>query len=185
MKSHVHRIREEALTIILFVVAIWVFFFLDLFLPLEQLGLIPRDFGGLSGIVFMPFLHADLDHLVSNTLPLLLLLVLLAGSRADSRLIVALIVLLGGVLLWLFGRGNAIHVGASLLIFGLASFLIASGIMERRAAPMLISIVIALLYGSTLLAGILPWQQNVSWDGHLMGGVAGVTTAWLLIRNLD
>jgi membrane associated rhomboid family serine protease len=120
---------------------------------------------------------------MSNTLPLVVLLVLLAGSRADSRKIVAIIIVLGGVLLWLFGRGDYNHIGASLLVFGLASFLIVSGILEKRTLPMIISIVVAVTYGTSLLSGILPWQQGVSWDGHLMGGIAGATTAWMLVKK--
>lgn len=181
--NHVHKIREEALAIGLFIAVIWGIFLLDIFLPLEQLGLIPRDLGGVSGIVFMSFLHADYQHLLSNTVPLIILLALLAGSRADSRKIVLMIMLLGGLLLWLFGRGSAIHIGASLLVFGLACFLIVSGMLEKRTIPVVISILVAVMYGTTLLGGIVPWQKGVSWDGHLMGGIAGAATAWLLLKK--
>ena len=130
----------------------------------------------------MTFLHIDLGHIIGNTLPLTTLLALLAGSRADSRKVVILITLLGGALLWLFGR-DAIHIGASLLIFGLASFLLVSGILEKRLIPMIISVVVAVLYGTTMLSGIVPWQTGVSWEGHLLGGVAGAFTAWLLVKK--
>lgn len=183
--NHVHKIREEALAIGLFIAVIWGIFLLDIFLPLEQLGLIPRDLGGVSGIVFMSFLHADYQHLLSNTVPLIILLALLAGSRADSRKIVLMIMLLGGLLLWLFGRGSAIHIGASLLVFGLACFLIVSGMLEKRTIPVVISILVAVMYGTTLLGGIVPWQKGVSWDGHLMGGIAGAATAWLLLKKAN
>lgn len=183
MQNHVHRIREELPYVILFVTAIWAVFFLDRFLPLEKLGLVPRDLDGLLGIVTMPFLHSNWQHLTNNTVPLLVLLTLLAGSRADSRVVVVLVAVLGGVLLWLFGRGYAIHIGASTLVFGLASFLIVSGFWERRTVPLLVSIVVAVLYGGTLLYGILPWQRGVSWDGHLFGALAGVAVAWLLVKK--
>ena len=183
MKKHVHKIKEEAVSIALFITAIWAVFLLDLFLPLEQLGLIPRDGGGLFGIVTMTFLHGDLQHILSNTMPLIVLLALLAGSGADSRKVVTFIIILGGVLLWLFGRGNSIHIGASLLVFGLAVFLLVSGFLEKRTVPMLISVVVAFVYGTTLLSGILPWQEGVSWDGHLMGGIAGAVTAWVLVKE--
>ncbi|MCB1639211.1 MAG: rhomboid family intramembrane serine protease, partial [Thiothrix sp.] len=88
MTSHVHRIREELWAVLLFIAAIWGVFLLDRFLPLESLGLIPRHLSGLAGIVAMPFLHDNWSHILSNTVPLFVLLILLAGSRANSRWIV-------------------------------------------------------------------------------------------------
>ncbi len=180
--SYAHKIREEILTITIFIAIIWGVFFLDLVLPLERFGLIPRNSEGIFGIFAMTFLHADLQHIIGNTVPLVVLLSLLAGSQADSRKIVAFIILLGGLLLWLFGRSNSIHIGASLLVFGLATFLVISGLLEKRVIPMLVSIIVVVMYGSTLIGGIIPLQQGVSWEGHLMGGIAGAVTAWLLVR---
>ncbi|HID83123.1 MAG TPA: rhomboid family intramembrane serine protease [Chromatiales bacterium] len=177
-----HKIKDEIRIIILFITFIWLVFLFDLFLPLEQLGLRPRTAVGVPGIIAMPFLHADFRHIMSNTPPLFILLTLLAGSRANSKTIVFIIILLAGLLLWLFGRGNAIHIGASGLVFGLAGFLIASGILEKRPLPLLISLIIGLIFGASLFAGILPTQKTVSWDGHLFGLIAGVITAWGLLN---
>ncbi|MCK5813671.1 MAG: rhomboid family intramembrane serine protease [Cocleimonas sp.] len=181
--NHVHKIREELFVIALFIAIIWAFFLFDQVLPLERLGLIPREMEGLFGIITMTFLHADLQHIISNTIPLTVLLSLLAGSQADSKKIVAFIIVLGGILLWIFGRANSIHIGASLLVFGLATFLVVSGLLEKRAIPLLISIIVVIMYGSTLVGGIMPTQQGVSWEGHLMGGIAGAVTAWLLVES--
>lgn len=180
--NYAHKIREEALTIIIFIGIIWLVFLLDTILPLEKFGLIPRESEGLIGIIAMTFLHADLQHIMSNTLPLVVLLSLLAGSQADSKKIVVFILLLGGILLWLLGRPNSIHIGASLLVFGLATFLVISGLLEKRILPLIISLLVAIMYGSTLIEGISPFQSGVSWDGHLMGGIAGTITAWLLVK---
>ncbi|TXH79413.1 MAG: rhomboid family intramembrane serine protease [Thiothrix sp.] len=182
-QSNQHSIKQELPTVLLFVGLIWLVFILDRFLPLEQFGLIPREGSHLVGIVTMPFLHGSLQHIMSNTVPLLVLLTLLAGSRANSRSIVLTIVLLGGALLWLFGRGAAVHIGASGLVFGLAVFLIVSGLLERRLMPMLIAVLVTFMYGSSLLSGILPWQPGVSWDGHLFGGIAGAVAAFFLVRG--
>ena len=182
MKKHAHRIKEEALSILSFITFIWAVYLLDLFFPLEKLGLIPREGRGLFGIVAMTFLHGSYQHLLGNTVPLLTLLALLAGSRADSKKVVVVIILLGGVLLWLFGRGDYVHIGASLLVFGLAVFLVVSGIIEKRTLPMIISVVVALVYGTSLLSGMMPWQDGISWDGHLMGGIAGGVTAWIFVK---
>ena len=175
--SYQHKIREELKGIILFLVLIWGIFLLDRVLPLEQFGLVPRDLSGAIGILTMPFLHADFQHLIGNSVPLIILLCLLAGSRVSSFKTSVSISLLGGVLLWLFGR-TALHIGASGLIFGLMTFLIFAGYFERRVRSILIAVLVGVLYGGTLLSGMLP-RQGVSWDGHLFGALAGFFVAYL------
>src|SRR5688572_21633185 len=131
----------------------------------------------------MPFLHANLQHIVSNTVPLFILLILLAGSRANSWSAVIAVVALGGALLWLFGR-PATHIGASGLIFGLTAFLLVAGFFEGRIMPLLIALLVAFLYGGSLLTGIIPrLHSHISWDGHLAGALAGGIIAYLSTRN--
>ncbi len=178
-----HSIQRDLKGVALFLGVIWLVFIADRLLPLEQLGLVPRTLHGLLGIVFMPFLHGDLAHLLSNTVPLVVTLLLLAGSRANSGVIVLLITLLGGVLLWLFGR-PALHIGASGLVFGLIGFHLFAGLFERRLQSVIISLIVGLLYATTLFRGVLPMQPGVSWDGHLFGAVAGVTVAALVAATL-
>lgn len=181
-KNNSHSIKSELWLVFLFIAAIWVVFVLDRFLPLEQWGLIPRESSGLVGIVTMPFLHGNYTHLINNTVPLVVLLVLLAGSRADTRWVVISVGLLAGLLLWIFGR-TALHIGASGLVFGLAAFVIVSGLLERRPVPLMLSVVVLFLYGGVLLSGVLPWQRGVSWDGHLFGAIAGAVVAWLFLKR--
>lgn len=181
---NVHTIKRDLTGIALLIGIIWVVFALDFFLPLgEQLGLIPRTFRGLTGIVAMPFLHGDFKHLLGNTVPLAVTLLLLAGSRANSGAIVVLIVLLGGIGLWLFGR-EARHIGASGLVFGLIAFHVFAGIFERRLQSVIISVAVGLFYASTLIKGVLPFQKGVSWDGHLIGAIAGAIVALISARML-
>jgi len=179
-----HEVQRDLKGIVFFVGAIWLAFGADYFLPLEQYGLVPRTGHGLLGIIAMPFLHADFTHLMSNTVPLIVTLVLLAGSRANSGQIVILIAVLGGVALWLFGR-EARHIGASGLVFGLIAFHIFSGVFERRAMSILLSVVVGLLYAGTLFRGVLPMQPGVSWDGHLFGAAAGAAVALLVARLMQ
>ena len=183
-KEHVHSLRSDLGGIALFVAAIWIVFVADLFLPLEQWGLIPRSVKGLTGIITIPFLHANLAHIMANTVPLVVLLCLLAGSRANSIDIVVYISAIAGVLLWLFGR-DAIHVGASVLVFGLIGFLVCAGYFERRLLSTLISIGVAITYGSTLFFGVLPTQSGVSWEGHLFGAIAGGVIAYFIAGDLE
>ncbi len=187
-KTASKTIIEEVQGVLVFVGTIWAVTLLSFFVPrLGQFGVVPRTFGGLVGIPFMPFLHEGLFHLISNTIPLIVLLVLLAGSRARSWEIVATIIGLSGALLWLVGRSTthghpAIHVGASGLVFGLATFLIVSGFLEKRIIPLIIAVVVALMYGSSLLFGMLP-RDGISWDGHICGAIAGGAVAYLLVNQ--
>ncbi len=186
MLSAMHTIRDEARAIVLFVGAIWVVFLLSLAVPaVDGYGLQPRTVVGLVGIFSTPFLHADLSHIVGNSGPLIVLLALLAGSKARSWEIVIDIVGLGGLFLWMFGR-NANHIGASGLIFGLIGFLLVSGFLERRPLSMLVAAIVALLYGWTLLSAVTPWAGvGISWDGHLCGLIAGGLTAYALTREAN
>jgi membrane associated rhomboid family serine protease len=178
-----HTIKDEIAGVVVFIALIWGVFFASWFFPgLDDYGVVPRRLTGLVGIPAMPFLHENLQHILSNTIPLFVLLVLLAGSRAESWEVVALIVVLGGLLLWIFGR-EAMHIGASGLIFGLGAFLIVSGFLEKRIVPLLIALFVGFFYGGALVSGIIPRiGSHVSWDGHLCGMAAGVITAVGLVR---
>jgi membrane associated rhomboid family serine protease len=180
-----HTIQQELYGVVAFMGVIWAVFFVGCVLPfdIKTLGVTPRTLVGLVGIPASPFLHASLQHLLSNTVPLFVLLTLLAGSKARSWEIVIDVVLLSGLLLWIFGR-SATHIGASGLIFGLIAFLIVSGLLERRVVPLFVSAIVGFLYGSTLLSGVLPRMgSSVSWDGHLFGAIAGGIIAYVLTRG--
>jgi membrane associated rhomboid family serine protease len=184
MQNASHTIREELWDVVVFIGLIWAVFLVSLVFPgLDQYGVIPRKLGGIVGIAAMPFLHGNLGHILSNTVPLFVLLVLLAGSRAESWKVVVVISILGGFLLWIFGR-PAVHIGASGLISGLIAFLILSGLLEMRIVPLLIALFVGFLYGGSLVLGLLPrLGSEVSWDGHLCGAIAGALVAFALTRR--
>jgi membrane associated rhomboid family serine protease len=186
MLTQPHTIRQEIHGVALFIGAIWAVFLVSWVFPgIDSYGVLPRRMIGLVGIPAMPFLHANLAHILSNTVPLFVLLILLAGSRAESWEVVVLITLLGGLLLWIFGR-EAIHIGASGLISGLGAFLMLSGFLERRIIPLLIALLVGFFYGGALLAGIIPRiGSHVSWDGHLCGAIAGGLVAIALARATE
>jgi membrane associated rhomboid family serine protease len=179
MSGASHSLREEIRGVLVLVGAIWCVFFLSLVFPgLDRLGVTPRTLTGLVGIPLMPFLHGNFQHLLGNTVPLVVLLLLLAGSRARSWEVVVDVTLLGGLLLWLFGR-SATHIGASGLIFGLAGFLIVSGLLERRLLPFMVAVFVAFTYGGTLVFGMIPrFDSEISWEGHLLGAIAGGVVAF-------
>lgn len=178
-----HSIGDEITKVLIFVGVIWIVFFLDLVLPLsEWFSLVPRYISHLPGIIGMTFLHKDLGHILANTVPLIVLMTLLAGSRANSWATVGALIVVGGSLLWLFGRnGNdalvVSHIGASLLVFSLVTFFLAAAWFEKRLIPMLIAVLVGFLYGWSTLMGVVPTSSGVSWDGHLCGAIAGVVVA--------
>jgi membrane associated rhomboid family serine protease len=156
----------------------WAIFFLEVtwYIDLSFLGLIPRSIPGLVGIIFSPLLHGNFWHLTSNTIPLLFLgtaLYFFNEKIADQVFFYCYF--LTGVLVWLFGR-ISIHIGASGLIYGLASFLIFYGFFKKDFRSLFISAIVLLMYGG-LFYGILPMQAGVSWESHLLGGIVGFFTA--------
>jgi membrane associated rhomboid family serine protease len=142
-------------------------------------GLIPRDVSGLDGVIAMPFLHGSFAHLMANTPPLLVMGVLLMATATRALLAVnAVVIGLGGSLVWLFGT-SAVHIGASGLVFGWFGFLVARGLVDRSPITLGAALIVGVLYGS-ILWGVLPGQPGVSWEAHLFGAIAGATAAFLI-----
>ena len=166
--------------ILQFAALLYVVYFIGLFVPITKFGIIPRTTNGLIGVFTAPFLHVGIRHLLSNTIPLITLLIVLNTIYPTKTLAVFLFVTLaGGMLVWIFGR-DANHIGASGLIYGLVAFLIVNGILEKKYIPILVSIGIGVVYGG-LIWGIFPSVRSyISWEGHLFGAVSGVIIAFLL-----
>lgn len=162
----------------------WVLEVVDVLLDgrLDRLGIEPRDADGLSGVVLAPFLHGGFGHLVANTVPLLVLgaLVALAGLRR-VLVVTAIVTLVGGIGTWLVGPASTVHLGASILVFGYAAYLVARGFFDRRLGSLAVGVVVAVVYGSGLLLGLLP-RPGVSWQGHLFGALGGLLAARVLSR---
>jgi membrane associated rhomboid family serine protease len=134
----------------------------------------------LIGIVASPFLHADFNHLVSNSLPFVVLGILIALSGAVRVLAVTVIVaLVSGGGTWLIGQDNSNHIGASGVVFGYATYLIARGWFNRSALELAVGVMVVALFGTALLSGLAP-TPGVSWQGHLFGAIGGVVAARLL-----
>jgi membrane associated rhomboid family serine protease len=155
---------------------------------LDVNGIRPLQTDGLRGIIFAPVLHANWQHLMANTVPLLVLgfLMTLAGL---SRFVWAttIVWVLGGFGTWLIGNlgstcGPTDHIGASGLIFGWLAFLLVFGVFVRRFTDIIIGLVVLFAYGSVLLGAmpVLGQCGGVSWQGHLCGAVAGVVAAYWL-----
>lgn len=145
-------------------------------------GVYPRRLDGLRGVLFSPLIHGSFEHLAANTLPLFVLTFsLFFFYRKSAYAIFLLIYLCSGVFVWLGGR-EAMHIGASGVIYGLAGFLFLSGIISHNVSLLTISLVVAFLYGG-LFWGIFPVKPEISWESHLWGGVSGFMFAFLYRRS--
>jgi membrane associated rhomboid family serine protease len=152
---------------------------------LDQYGIEPRDTDGLPGILTAPFLHAGFDHLLSNTIPFVVLGIAIALSGlARVVAVTAIVIVVGGVGTWLVAPENTIHIGASGIVFGYASYLLARGVFNRSPLELLIGVVIGVVWGGALLSGLVP-REGISWQGHLFGAIGGVVAAWVLARRRD
>jgi membrane associated rhomboid family serine protease len=174
-------LRDHALLLCVLVGSMWVIEITDRILPfihLEAHGIHPRSTKGLLGIALSPFLHGDFPHLISNSLPLLVLGgLVLAGGRGVFFGTTIFVIVLGGGAVWLLAPTGTNHIGASGLVFGYLGFLLARGIFEKSIAWFLLSLAVLIAYGG-LLFGVLPGQPGISWQGHLFGFVAGIIAAW-------
>lgn len=150
---------------------------------LDRLGIEPRTLDGLWGVLCAPVLHFGWSHLLANTLPLLVLGYVLALSGIGRAVTVTAIVwVVGGVGVWLFGGSNTEVLGASVLVFGWLAYLLARGLFTRHWADLIVGVLVLIAYGS-LLWGLLPSDPHVSWRGHLFGAAGGVVAAWATSRT--
>jgi len=171
----------------LFVVILWLIKGADMIfdLGLNNYGLYPLEAKGLIGIFTCPLLHANLAHLFANSIPLLILGSFLFYFYRDiAWKTLGLLYLVTGIWVWVFARGGAAHIGASGVIYGLASFIFFSGIIRKETGLMVITLLVAFLYGG-LIWGVFPQlfpNQPISWESHLMGLLAGLVLA-IYFRN--
>lgn len=150
---------------------------------LLSFGIVPRTMSGLRGILFAPFLHANLQHLLSNTVPFVVLgwLVMLRDKTHFGRVTLAA-ALASGLASWLLGAPGSVHVGASGVIFGYLGFLMLSGWYARTIGSVLLSVGVTALWGG-LVFGVLPSVPGVSWQGHLGGFIGGILAARALHKK--
>ncbi len=164
---------------------LWVIYLITQLLDIStfKLGILPRSFSGLIGILTSPLIHQDLSHLISNTAPLIImgLSIFYFYSKVAYKSFV--IIYIGtGILVWLFAR-EAYHIGASGIIYGFVSFLFFSGIFRKDNRSIALALIITFLYGG-LIWGVLPLERGVSWESHLFGAIVGVFPAFIF-RKVD
>lgn len=142
-------------------------------------GIVPRTISGLIGIPLSPFLHASWLHLIGNVTTFVPLAIMASMTGKGNFIKASLvIVFLGGLLTWIFGR-NAIHVGASGWIFGLWAFVMAYGVFKKDIKSIFLAVVVAIFFG-TMIFGVFP-RTGVSFESHIFGLIAGMVAAKTLI----
>lgn len=163
------------------VIALWTAFYLEFKSGTDwgRYGVLPGDVKGLWGILSMPLIHADMTHLINNSIPAYILSAMIFyfyGRLLWPVLGVSWII--SGLFVWFFGRENY-HIGFSGIVYSLAYFTFVSGLLRRHPRLMATSMIVAFLYGS-MVWGIFPVEERISWEGHLGGAISGVFMAFVL-----
>ena len=152
---------------------------------LDNYGIHPRDVDGLAEILSAPFLHAGFGHLISNTVPFLAMGAAIAlGGLMRVALVTLIVAVVSGFGTWLIADANSVHLGASGVVFGYATYLVSRGVFSRRLSELVVGVVVVAIWGVGLLQGLLP-QERISWQAHLFGAVGGVVAASLLARRRE
>ncbi len=162
----------------LFVFLLWIIKTIDYCeqLNLYLLGVYPRSIKGLLGIFLSPLLHSDYNHLISNSIPLLILGTgIIYFYRELAYKVIGFIWMTSGIGVWIFAR-ESYHIGASGLIYGIASFLFLSGVIRKDFRLLSISLLVVFLYGG-LVWGVFPFFPQISWEYHLWGSISGFLAA--------
>lgn len=151
-------------------------------LDLYRFGISPRTVSGLKGILFAPMIHGGWSHILNNSLPILVLgSLIFYFYKPIAWPVVIWIYVISGIWLWVGGRNSEsvvnYHFGASMLIYGFATFLFFSGVFRKHRQLMVVSALVAFLYGS-ITYGIFPFDKSMSWEGHLFGALSGILVAY-------
>jgi len=143
-------------------------------------GIVPRNPDHVWAVFTSPFLHANFQHLIDNTVPLIFMGVIIALRGAGRLALVTLIVIVvGGLGTWLIAPADTNTIGASGVVFGYATYLFARGLFDRNPLEILTGIVVGVVWGGALLSSIVP-HTGISWQAHVCGAIGGVVAAWLL-----
>ena len=147
-----------------------------------EYGVLPRNFNGLTGILFSPLIHSDVNHLLSNSLPVIILCLLIFNFYSQiAKKIFIYLYFISGLWLWCIGR-ESFHIGASGLIYAMASFLFFSGILRKNSQLSAVALLVIFIYGG-LFWGLFPIHKNVSWEGHLTGFIAGILVSFIFRKD--
>ncbi len=183
---HKRSTRTDGLILVAAMIAVmWAEEIVDAILGgrLDRWGIQPRDPDGLTGIVLAPFLHGGFGHLISNTVPFAVMGAMIAvGGLLRVLAVTAIVAAVSGAGTWLIGPDNSVHIGASGVVFGYATYLISRGLFNRNLMHVATGVLVGAIWGGALLSGLAP-QPGISWQGHLFGAIGGVLAARMLSKR--
>jgi membrane associated rhomboid family serine protease len=186
MAARIGSDRADALKLVIVMIAVmWVAEVVDIAAGhrLDEYGIHPRDVDGLPEIISAPFLHVGFGHLISNTVPFAVMGAAIAlGGLARVAVVTIVVAVVSGLGTWLIASPNTVHLGASGLVFGYASYLVSRGFLSKRFTELAVGAVVVAVWGFGLLQGLLP-QERISWQAHLFGAIGGVLAAFVLARR--
>ena len=177
--------RREGLTLLIAIVAVmWLVEVINTLdsNALDNDGIFARNVDRLWGVLTAPFIHGSFQHLIDNTIPFVFmgLIIALAGA-ARLAVVTALVILIGGIGTWLIAPGGVSTIGASGVVFGYATYLLARGFFDRSVLELLTGLIVGAVWGAALLSSLVP-HTGISWQGHLCGAIGGVVAASVLKR---
>jgi len=185
LKKSKKKLLESFLVPLSFPAILWIVHSISVLLNIDfsNLGLLPRNWPGIIGVITAPLIHANYSHLISNTFPLIISgWVIFFFYNKISQLLFIFIYVVTGITVWLFAR-EVYHIGASGIVYGFVSFLFFSGIFRKDNKSIALSLIITFLYGG-MVWGILPGIKDVSWESHLFGALTGLIAAFIF-RKID
>lgn len=186
MKEDQNQLIEAMKLPMAFLAGIWLIHILQFILNLDlgYLGVFPREWFGLKGILSSPLIHGDFSHLTNNSIPFFVLsTMMLFFYRKVAVPSFFMIYFITGIAVWLLAR-QRFHIGLSGVVFGLVTFVMSNGIFRRNIKSIVLALVVFLLY-SGMLAGVFPLKDGISWESHLFGALAGIFTAYYYKEEIE
>ena len=169
-----------------FVTILWIVKLLEIILgeSFYNLGILPKTFVGLRGILFTPLLHSDFSHLAGNSFPLIILIPIMLTTYSRVAVKVFVIVwLMGGLAVWLLSFNIVYHIGASGVVYGLAAFLLGSAFFQKKTRSAVIVLAIIILH-SGILEGFFNMSEGISWEAHIYSAAVGIVCSFIF-RKVD
>lgn len=173
------RFRKSVYATLSFLVLLWTIKILEYSLGYDfgSLGIFPRTLEGSIGILTGPLIHGDIYHLLSNTFPIIFLGIgITYFYDRIAAIVFGLIYIMTGFWVWIAAR-DAYHIGASGVVYGMLTFLLFSGFFRRDTQTLSISFIVLFIYGGGFATGLIPSDEGISWESHLMGAIAGIFCA--------
>ena len=147
---------------------------------LNQFGIYPREVSNLTGILFAPFLHGNLPHIIANSVPFVVLGFLVHQAR-QLLYVSVFVTIVGGLLVWVFGR-SSYHIGASGVIMGYFGFLLSHAFFTRTVRSILVSLAAFVFYGGMIFS-LVDFRAHISFEGHIFGFISGLIAAKLVSKK--